>query len=61
LAAEDITKYPEDPFYSKKLERAADVDHEVADAVDAAYLKFDEEYAIAKAKTAEDLKLEDPF
>jgi hypothetical protein len=61
LAAEDLAKYPEDPFYLKQLERAADVDHEVADAVAAACAKFDEEYAIAKAKMAEDLKLEDPF
>lgn len=61
LAAEDLAKYPEDPFYTKQLERAADVDHEVADAIAAACTKFDEEYAIAKAKMAEDLRLVDPF
>jgi hypothetical protein len=62
LAAEDLAKYPEDPFYTQQLERAADVDHEVADAIAAACAKFDEEYAIAVAKLQKDLDLEaDPF
>jgi hypothetical protein len=62
MAAEDLAKYPEDPFYTKQLERAVDVDHEVADAIAAAFTQFDKAYAIAKAKMAEDLDLEaDPF